>query len=570
MIEISEIKSFNDKTKLSENGIVDINSNLELKIDKKELTLRVGSKHEENLELINELNKYDNLLIYQKEILDYLDSSLLNLSLTERIEKLGEFSDLMDNFYDLIIEDEELENKFDQYFMEYDALSEFQKNKYNHYVAYGLSQLTNEIASKISSLQTSIDQKKIKIQLSAFLNTKKEQNRKVHIENFDEYSLGEFYEVERWVTSFSDEDIAAFNRTNVYAQNLNSLIDKNFQEISKLVENNINSYQCLNNFYADINDIYNNKDEVFASNLAIGETFIIDIQAEISNMLELIEKIEEYNGQDENVLELFNSIQYEFIENAKQLPGNINTIISSLSAEFINSNDMVINLLDQINPCMLLIKEDLDKIEKVFAISSTILKPFQETAKQGLELGDEIYNYSISDLPEFGYIELKNTGKRSNRDNLVIRLTLKSDDDIEKRKQGIVIEKHIITLQQVKVYSVSNVSVILASPYNYSENVKINNTFQFAPAGSLLFKVGSRKSKTWNFLEPGLGFNISAPDFDLDGIPEVGIGAVFTILQDVVSLGISYNTKTDNPFWFIGLSLPFSTLGMPINTIKTE
>ena len=98
----------------------------------------------------------------------------------------------------------------------------------------------------------------------------------------------------------------------------------------------------------------------------------------------------------------------------------------------------------------------------------------------------------------------------------------------------------------------------------------LENKFQFTPSGSLLFKFGSRKSRTWNYLEPGIGFNISTPDFDLDGTPEIGLGGVLTVLKDVLSIGVSYNTKTDNPYWFFGLSLPFSIPGVPINSVQTN
>ena len=111
----------------------------------------------------------------------------------------------------------------------------------------------------------------------------------------------------------------------------------------------------------------------------------------------------------------------------------------------------------------------------------------------------------------------------------------------------------------------------MAQPYFYSSDVvKLDNPFQFAPAGNLLFKKGSRENKTWHFINPGFGFSMSTPDFDLDGVPEVGVGAVVTALNDVISLGISYNTKTDNPYWFFGLSLPFDMMGLPVNTIQTE
>ncbi|MFX7804608.1 hypothetical protein ABTK17_20430, partial [Acinetobacter baumannii] len=59
------------------------------------------------------------------------------------------------------------------------------------------------------------------------------------------------------------------------------------------------------------------------------------------------------------------------------------------------------------------------------------------------------------------------------------------------------------------------------------------------------------------------GFHISTPDFDLDGYPDVSYGGVLTLFRNVLSTGIAYNTRTSSPFWFFGLALPFTTLGLP-------
>jgi hypothetical protein len=571
IVDIYEINGPDNKIWLNENGIADINGSLELVINKKNLTQKIGARFESNTELITELEKFDEILLHQKNILSSLNQNLSQLALSERIQKLGQFSNLMSELYNNVKDDDEIREKFNNYIKEFNDLPEIEKEKYhNYYIEYGFDQLTSELKNNIDEIQSRIEQKKIRIQLTAYLSSNNENFKKVHIENFDDYKNGEFYEVDRWVTSFSEEDIEAFNRTNELANDLNNVIDKSFENIGSLIEDNIESYKYLNELLTDIKKTIKKKDKIFTSNLEVVELFLLEIQNELNTILEVVSKLEKYNGESENVLEHFNTTHDEFINAAKLFPLKVDKLLSDLPTVIKDSNQEILALATKINTCKTQLSEDLKKVQKVISITSNILKPFRNTAIKGDEIGNEVYKYSISELPDIGYIDLKYTGKRNNKDNLVIRVTIRSEDDLDTQKNGVVVEKHSLLLQQLKIYSVSNVSVILANPYNKSEKVALENNFQFAPSGSLLFKFGSRKCKTWNFLEPGIGFNVSTPDFDLDGVPEVGLGGVFTILQDVVSVGLSYNTKTDDPFWFFGLSLPFSTLGLPINTIKKD
>ncbi len=569
IVQIYEINGPNDKILINEHGIVDINSNLELVINKANLTQKVGARFESNTELILELEKFNKLLLHQKDILSILNKELSELTHSERIQKLGQFTGLMRDLYDIVKDDKETREKFNKYLQEFNNLPEMEKKKYNsYYIQYGFEQLALELKNKINEIQSRIEQKKIKIHLTAYLNSKYENFKKVHIENFDDYKNGEFYEVDRWVTSFSEADIEAFNRTNKLAKDLNNVIDKSFENVGVLIEDNVKSYNCLNELLSDFKKLIEKKNKIFTSNAEVAELFLLEMQIEVNKILDVISKIKTFNGEKENVLEYFNTTHDQFINVAKLFELKVNKLVSDLPTEFKNSNQEILNLMTKISTCKTLLLEDSEKVEKIISITSDILEPFKNTAIIGNEIGNEVYKFSINELPDIGYIDFKYTGKRNNKDNLIIRVSIESDGDVISQKNAVVIEKHSFTLQQINIYSVSNVSVILANPYNRSDKVALENNFQFAPSGSLLFKFGSRKCKAWNFLEPGLGFNVSTPDFDLDGAPEVGLGGVFTLLQDVVSVGLSYNTKTDDPFWFFGLSVPFSTLGLPINTIK--
>lgn len=571
LIEISEIKNLNDTIQINPSGIIDINSDLELKIMHKNIAMKVGNSTKANPQLISELEKYNQLLIFQKGIQEDLNTDLTNATLSERITVLGRFSDKVSDFYEELFKDKELEDKFETYWEAFEKLSVVEQKKYgNYYVPYGFEQLLTEITENLKQLQENIDQKKIKIQVTAYLNTMEEVNKKVHVENFDEYELGEFYKVDRWVTSFSKEDIVAFNNNQELANELNDLVNNNFNDIQSVLKDNIGSVECINNLLKKINQMIADRETIFNANLSVASLAMYKIKESSTELYKIAANIKNYDGTSGNALELFNETQEEFITKAEILSGEIAQIFQNLPAEIRDNNPEIISLKGSFESCKNTIDTDIAKLKKIALVASNLLMPSRIAAQNGMDIGKKVYAYGISELPEKGYIDLKRTGKRANGDQLLIRVTINTPDAKNERLTTTTIDKMVLTLQQIKVYSRSNVSVILASPFNASDNVMLENKFQFTPSGSLLFKFGSRRSRTWNYLEPGIGFNISTPDFDLDGTPEIGLGGVITVLKDVLSIGVSYNTKTDNPYWFFGLSLPFSIPGVPINNVQTN
>lgn len=571
VVSIFESSGSDEYRAVEKAGIVDINSNLQLKINRETLALLVGSKTNANPQLVNELNFYNKLLIYQNDIQKLLITDLSKATEAEKLNTLGEFSDKVSDLIDQINTDEIVRAQTVIYFKEFMKLATEDKMKFNNYpIYYCLTKLADDKAEKLKQLNSAINETKIKIALTAFLNTKDERNKKVHIENFDDYSVGEFYQTERWVTSFSDKDIEAMNSTRALANKLNENVDKNFNEIVNITKSHIQSLVCIDTLIEKFNQVKNNRQLIIARNKNVIDSAFDEAKTDLNNLIEIATQLKQLDLKDANSLILFNTIQEDFISNAEVLPEKFETIFNNIPQNLKSSNAEIIDLIKQIEVCKAALLADKETFEKIKNLTTGLLLPSKKTAQNVITIGKEVKNFGINDMPEFGFIDLKTTGKRANSDELEIRLLIRTPEDIEKLKPGITIEKRTLTLQQIRIYSESNVSLIFASPVNASAQVKLQNKFQFAPSGSLLFKGGSRKSKAWNYLEPSIGFNMSTPDFDLDGVPEVGVGGVFTILKNVLSFGYAYNTKTDNPYWFFGLSLPFSTVGIPINTVQTN
>jgi len=572
VLKIQEVTNSNEKLNLSSLSIVDINSSLEIKLNKDSLNLQIGNVTNTNPELAQEISLLNKLLKDEIEILKILKLNFSSNTPSEQILISDKFSKLMLQFIEAVKTDTTLRQSVNSYINDYFKLPSEERKKYGYYYPYVVKKITTDLKANIADLEKNITKKKVQIQLAAFLNTKAEQNRKVHIENYDSYATGEFYNVPRWVTSFSKEDVSAFNESKELAGNLNSLIGTNFKEIKKFIVNHIASISCYKNLATEIDALYINRNTLFQNNLNVVESLLKNLKEKYETINSTVSSIKslDNNTPQNNVLENFNSSTQKLLVQINALPEEIKILFETLPANFTTTNSSILDLKSKLETCNTTLKTDFKKIEDALKFSVGIFAPFKETAGVGGTVGKEVLSFGIEDLPKLGYIDLKTTGKRENGAQLKIKIIVKTEKDSLLKTPGTVIEQQNITLQQINIHTGTSVSVILASPYNYDSNiVNLKNKFQFAPSANLLFKWGSRTSKTWNFINPGIGFNISTPDFDLDGAPEVGMGGVITLFNDIVSSGISYNTKTNNPYWFFGLSLPFSTIGLSINSIKT-
>jgi hypothetical protein len=215
-----------------------------------------------------------------------------------------------------------------------------------------------------------------------------------------------------------------------------------------------------------------------------------------------------------------------------------------------------------------IIQDIRKKLGGVRALNDSLFKPFQASIDKAEKSINDFEGHNINDVPEQAYIDLKGTGKRVAGDFLKIELIIRTNKPGKESLKNVV-QQVSIQLQQVKVHAVANVGVILANPYLPDPNYKVETQFQLASCSNILFKIGSRKSKGWNFLQPGLGLNISAPDFDVDGTPDFSFGLVGSVFKDLLTTGISYNTVADEPFWFIGFSLPLANLALPIGNVQS-
>jgi hypothetical protein len=549
--------------------IVDINSKLTVEIKKDVLVSTIGSTQKSNPVLTKKLNDLIALLTSEQQILTLLKPAIANAAADPKV--LSQYSVLMLQFFGKLKQNPDLSRVVDSLFQ--DATTKINNRTFDQtlyptrptYVMKNLRIITDKTATDIANTK---DLATISIQLAAFINTKAANDVKVHIENFDNYSAGEYYAVPRWVTSFSEGDVNSFNQAAALSITLNKAVAGNFSDLLKLIPDTLNSYACFTNLVAEAQ-----KDATAMAGKVANQKsiFIVGVQKQINDAYAAIELFQQQKSTaNVNPLELFSQQSSTLINLVQSLPATIAALKSAVAADVMTGDADLKQLNANLTGCIKTLQADLTVITGVYNTVSNLLQPFQGTATAVQQATSNVYSFNINQIPAMGYIDLKTAGKRENGDNLVIKVITRTQDDVDKNLPGITLDSQSIEMQQVSFYSESNIAVILASPIGTNSDVTLKNKFQFAPSGSLVVKFGSRRSPFWNTINPGLGFNISTPDFNLDGSPDVSYGGVFTLFHNIVNLGLSYNTKTSSSFWFFGLSLPFSTFGLPIGNVQTQ
>lgn len=554
---------------LATEPIVDINAALKIEMFKDRLTDSISQNQNTNPELTAKLKALLYILQSQQEILKLLTPPTTGD--TSNLKNLTLYSKLMTNFYTNLMEYPDLRQEVDTLFRE--AVQKRRNHTLDHtiyptlqsYVIKNLSSITDKISADI---QNSPGLSKINIQVVAFLTTKTASDERVHIENFDNYSEGEFYNVPRWVTTFSQDDVNQFNQISQISKDLNSQISTKFSSISKLIPDSLNSYICFSNLLSDLQKRVTALTGQAANELA---SFTNGTEKQVEDIYKAMQAFQQLkNNQSGNPLQQFNQVSTQFLNLANDLPNEIATLKNQLSATATKTFPEIDTINAELNNCMAVLKSDVSIVSSVYNIAGNLLQPFQSTANTAQKVIGNVFSFNIDKLPKVGYIDLRKTGKRENGDELVMKVIYQTEDDIAKNQPGQTLDKVTIKLQQINFYSQTNISVILTSPIGNNSNVTLKNKFQFAPAGSLLLKLGSRNSSLWNSISPGLGLILSTPDFNLDGTPDISYGLVMTLFQNILSIGLSYNTTTSSPFWFFGVSLPFANLGVPFGGVQTQ
>ena len=538
----------------NEKQIIEINSRLEVKISKKELSEVI--KHQfpafgEQLTLEDNIISLKAALRNQTAIVSILENEMATAS------DQRSFFEMMDSMLQKIQENSFLSNRYEELMSQFIASTAPIRGELPEpFILANFNNDLLEIKEKLSTLES----KKYRVSLLAFKKDKQGGDR-VHVQNFDTYTEREYVTIPRWVTSLSGEQKEQLKALAKVATENNDKMLGIFNALKVKLLAEMPSITCIDEFKTVLSNLI--------STTSFNALLSAQTKSDFDALLKLADQIKStYALVKTDIGQWEITTPFDIKDQIQLLAGSFKKLDTDFKLLQLSvRSELLQPVIENFSSCYKAIKVDFNQLQK----SVALLFNTQRNYIANKTIGDQVIAFTLDNLPEVGYIQLKGTGKRQNGDELLIEMVLRIPSSIKEAPEQIVtLEQRTFVMQLIGVRSETFVGLIFANPFDKADvNLTSERNFFYAPSAALLLKFGSKKSHFYNnFLDVGVGINFAAPDFNTDGTPEFGTGIITTAFKDVLSVGINYNVTLDSFYWFFGVSLPFNFPGVPINTIK--
>ena len=578
---VEQLDRKNDTVDLTKSKIVDINASLEVHVSKSALIDKLATnfpQFKENQQLKQQQTILSNALENSQTIL-----SLVRNPNRTQVEDRNLSRERL-AFKNAIANNQDYVDKYN----ELDSLWNIQYGQSKPF-AVTLEQYVitkfNEEASEVQKSLESLDNPNIQVSLVAFLKNKsgldKDQDPdRVHIENFDTYARGQFYTVERWVTSLSADQLEDLKELSDKAEQLNQGAVDAFANLKSQLTQYFEDIACVKDLIKQVDEFINNSN-VIGKLTDAAEQDLANLKSEINRIVGIVQSIETdvENLSIATVFDAINKIEQirSILMNFPGLKDQLSNTLAAISQIKTEADAFIKDVTD----CYSTVEAKVKSIADALGL----MKGEQNNYMNNNLITDQVKKFGVDNIPETGYITLEYTGPRQNGDKLMLDLVAivpqsgtstssnsngGSDNQPATEYVNHVIERHLLTMQLIGLRSETAVGIIMADPLNaekLGDDLPDDRRFLYAPSASLLLKFGSRDYPWYNnFVDPGIGIIVSTPDFNTDGTPEFGVGGVITVFKDILSIGYSYNVTLDLPYWHFGVNLPFNLPGIPINS----
>lgn len=399
------------------------------------------------------------------------------------------------------------------------------------------------------------------------------EQRPIHISGFDSYPQDENYVVQRWNLALSADEQSRLNAYAELAKKVNADGTKTLLSWKTVGPSIISAY------------LTDTKSGQCAASLA--KSFDGDKTATWASANEVKAKLEQGRKDAQDYLDFLNGLKAKYSAgssssvSAAQFLAGTNTDIQTL----VNRTNGLPNLLtgdaqavvDQVKGTLGTAVSDAqdlvtqakqcgtDAASDARELQDKILKEIKfllgerEFDTAALELGQEVSKLTLTQLPSTVSIPLTGTGKRDTGDHFTVKFAVGSAG----QPREVVVTRDL-TMYRILWHSDLKANLIWADP---GDKTAVTH-FQAAPAYNVMLKHGSRKNVLWNsLLDPGIGLNLAAQDFNHDDGQELGIGLAVSAIHDFLTVGYGYNVAEGSKYWFFGLRLPVP--GATINGTRT-
>jgi hypothetical protein len=186
-------------------------------------------------------------------------------------------------------------------------------------------------------------------------------------------------------------------------------------------------------------------------------------------------------------------------------------------------------------------------------------------ANATLDFSDKVLSLDLASVPASTEFSLTQAGPRDPGDQVVLRLVT-SRGNAEQYS-----ERRSVPIQRIVPHLKLAVSMIWMERGQLPDD---DESGRWHPAAS--YSIVAKRFMPWEkgwarrsgfyaqVFDPGLGINLSAPDFDHDDTPEFAVGPVVSVFRDYLQGGYSYNFQESQWTWFVGIRLPIPSATIPV------
>jgi len=410
------------------------------------------------------------------------------------------------------------------------------------------------VASEAERLRGEVDSilatEGVQVRVGAWLVTGGEE-QPLHLQGFDDYPEGEFFESDRWNLALSPEQSTQLDSLTVRARDARERGSGIADGIRPAAEAALafitqEASQCVESVRGSLRDI----EEL--SGALVGR--VVAATGALDELSTLFEELS--GGRDASGGLVTDPLMY-----AARLTGDVTLLTSGVRAviePLSHLEDEVVDGLpgldatvrQGIEGCRGRFENIVSRIERDLGPIASLIDSSNRIDVAGLAFGAEVRRLDLKDVPTATELALKRTGRREEGDVVVIKVAGGTTQDSGRVVQ---FESHEFRLYKVLVHVNTAVGLIWADPFNASPV----NGFQPAASYSIMLSRGSSSSVLYNRLfRTSVGINVAALDFDHDDDVELGMGLVISTLADITQMGVGINLADKKAYWFLGLQLP--------------
>jgi hypothetical protein len=571
--------------------IVDINSQLKIKIDKQAVKKHAAEQLNIGIpaKMVDEISAISTILAKEAEILGYIGEGT-GLDEQTRKKNLQIFSSKMRELQGFILANPELSKKVNEKMENSDQPSDDYQYIFS-VVREEIERISNQYNQVFAGLN---------FRLGGWIN-RGATPEPIHIEGFDTIQRGEFYEFPFFVPP-TPEEWEKLQKLPEEAKNINEKglsavlnIKGQLQQYAAGLETEVkNALDCT------LKSLTTIKGQIISqASIDFKEQFKAtnDIIQKVKNLLDLLQQMKKVI-QDLDILpdkleqnvQLVQSLSTAIKTDIATLPDDLKNAKQELEKGLLGGGALatlekdvqegIKNGLAQIkNNCLkdilATVANAKNAIENmVTLVKDELIKNLGLMSPQwgaALELSDKVERFAIDKIPDEGDVDLRYLGKRDEGNELYFKAVLETKPkEGEDKVQAVTVDEKYFMMFKM-VYIKLKPALVFAAPLmakaeraEHGITLSQTKTFQAVASYSVLLKLGNRQSVAYNrFFRVGFGLNVAALDFNQDSNYEVGLGLVLSGFNDFVQVGVGRNLDIDANYFFFGINLPIGEISLP-------